>query len=154
MNREIKFRGKRIDTGEWIYGDLLHNISLVQESICKNAIKDGVIIKAVHPKTVGQNTGLKDKNDKEIYEGDIVSYGRRYMQVIQLNTGEWALKQKGFYSNISLYMSLKFCEVVGNIHENPELLEKKRSPIVHRDTSDFETLHQWEEERSKDNENT
>lgn len=65
--REIKFRGKRLDNGEWIEGDLLRMLD--HWFIFPNPAPEGIDKYAVDPATVGEFTGLKDKNGKEIYEG-------------------------------------------------------------------------------------
>lgn len=69
MKRDIKFRGIRRDNGEWIYGDLNH---LVDGVYISN--DHGCNMAQVYPDTVGQYTGLKDKNGKEIYEDDILAH--------------------------------------------------------------------------------
>lgn len=133
--KNIKFRGKRkgSNTGEhaldWAYGDLVKELSTGKCFICdishayKDTELDDVLIE-VEPETVGQYTGLKDKNGKEIYEGDIVKTNDFY------ECGELVFKGKTeVIENILDYINTVKSidttgEVIGNIYENPELLKK------------------------------
>lgn len=126
--REIKFRGKRVDNGEWVYGSLLDEDKIVCKVIDWN--EDYFNTEywwRVIPETVGQFTGLLDKNGKEIYEGDIVkerwnNYTPIYQNAIYMAYNVDKINDP--------YVSTQFnviwrngCEVIGNIHDNPELLE-------------------------------
>ena len=129
--REILFRGKRTDNGEWIEGCFLdkNNIGIfyddTEESDCS------VHIFPVVSKTIGQYTGLTDKNGKKIFEGDIIDTPDRLVKVVWF-TGNAQfdlhfIRYKDdvtikIFKGIHMY-DLKEYEVIGNIHDNPELLE-------------------------------
>ena len=116
--REIKFRGKRIDNGEWVQGYFL--VAAGMPFISAFGERSPIL---VIPETVGQYTGLKDKHGKEIYEGDIVLYGDEKGVVIY-HECEFSLKIKGeeyIQHGLLVEKSFRPFEVIGNIYENPEL---------------------------------
>ena len=122
MNREYKFRGKRVDNGQWIYGHYIRyeHMGVVKHIIVTNWAQVYVNSFDVIGETVGQYTGLHDKNGKEVYKGDIVIYGNKIAVVVwDDDTCSFKLKYKE-----NLYNMWAACEVIGNIHDNPELLKE------------------------------
>lgn len=123
--REIKFRGKRVDNGEWVYGDLIHRYSnWIYIAPIPSTIEITPI--EIDPETVGQYTGLKDKNEKEIYERDIISYFGDDIGLVYYDEGKAAFYiewfKQGKYTDMECI--IKYAEVIGNKWENPELLEE------------------------------
>jgi len=133
MNREIIFRGKDFLKEEWVYGDLVKTKNFVA---IKRTNGDYFHPTQVSPNTVGQYTGLKDKDGREIYEGDILQYiGKRkdnmnkvYRRKVVFHEGMFALLSK----ELPVYSALNYhCmedgrsawSVIGNIHDNPELIK-------------------------------
>ncbi len=137
----IKFRGKRIDSDEWIYG--FYSKEEIPADIEPNTdnwdvisfIEDGHMFSYfVVPESVGLWTGLKDKNKKEAYKGDIYKddIGRTYLiDFIKGGFGSSLIQGDGLFSlpaplaDLGTMQHFKLrCEVIGNIHENPNLLKE------------------------------
>jgi uncharacterized phage protein (TIGR01671 family) len=118
--RPIKFRGKRIDNGEWAYGSYLHQYWSSKHEKFVDAIvwmRDGSQKRdVVDPESVGQFTGLQDTDSKEIYEGDIV-------EVLYNGIGNFAIAFYDGRFSVADY-NWRECRVIGNIHKNPELLKR------------------------------
>lgn len=133
--REIKFRGKRLDNGEWIYGYYGHKEASEQHFIMvetMNSHHDWTYFTdyEVDPKTVGQYTGLKDRHGQEIYEGDILRDDEMGLNVVWWENGSFWLEM--FYEGGQSLMEHltdynEVCEVIGNIYENPELLKGEKN---------------------------
>ena len=115
--RTIKFRGKRIDNGEWVYGYFTVS-AYCSEGTYWTINPTPRISHKVERETVGQFTGLHDKNGKEIYEGDIVTDGVGKYKIV------YDLKLAG-YQPYCIFRDEpeNYCEVIGNIYENPDLVK-------------------------------
>lgn len=164
MNREIIFRGKRCDNGEWVYGNYIYREN-EDKTWAENIIISNDFSKTeykVHPDTVGQYTGLQDKNGNKIYEGDILRVKEfenlltdeftkdesrfdlftldeikgekraEYISPVRWEEGGFVVSTNGDYFDMwlaSLFGDMKRSnpvldfEVIGNIHDNPELLK-------------------------------
>ena len=122
--REILFRGKRIDNGEWEYGGCVsteNEVFLIYNQTHSIDLEPHTVEK----RTIGQYTGLTDRNGKKIFEGDIVStvdgnylvfcddYAGFHFEIRRELTGGYIkLESLSFYE----------CEVIGNIHDNQDLI--------------------------------
>ena len=119
--REIKFKGKRIDNGEWVYGSLFANKGKMFILVPLLYMEGfGMESFEVDPSTVGQYTGHENA-----YEGDIIrdEYGQ-FWEIFWDDIGH-ALRARCPTETVPLYWfdKTEFSDVVGNIHDNPELLE-------------------------------
>lgn len=129
--REILFKGKRIDNREWVEGfyTLYGRSRGVHPAIITGTEKGCVIPAFVIPETVGQYTSLTDKNGKKIFEGDIVkdiTTGRIYVVKWCEDCAMFVLPcvtDESLETNFTVYYGYEL-EIIGNIHDNPELLEE------------------------------
>lgn len=118
--REILFKGKRKDTGEWTEGYFFKIWDRV--FLLWGMTGDSPNMEEIIPETVGQYTGLTDKNGKKIFEGDIMQLcSACYPCLVYWDGKGWAWKQNGKRREIDL--TREKMEVIGNIHDNFELLE-------------------------------
>lgn len=123
--RDILFRGKRIDNGEWVEGDFVH-------------LPHGVVILAngyanIDPETVGQYTGLTDKNGVKIFEGDVLTLDGEdgfFVLEFQEDTARFVMSGDSMVVDFDNFWSYEV-EVIGNIHDNPELSKEGRAERDH-----------------------
>lgn len=144
MDRIIKFRGKRKDSGEWVYGFYweVNDENNVNKPCITVSIpgSDDFRNYEVIPETVGQFTGLKDKHGKELHENDIVLWDGRKAII------EWLPRMAGYYAMwkgegvhfhdmqqiVPAHGGLRHIEIICNIHDNPEMLNPPAdSPAPH-----------------------
>ena len=139
MENRYLFRGKRIDNGEWVEGYLIVDEKDYSKYFIGYVVgtnEDGtphdLDAVQVDPSTICQCTGLKDKNGNLIWENDICDRKEQYPEIVKYRDGDWTLdysyashKESGdCYCNLGFYTEERKCaEVIGNIFDNPELLE-------------------------------
>ena len=121
--REIKFRGIDTMTGQWRFGDLVHNMKVTLTGVEPRLMVGGY--EAV-PDTIGQFTGMRDKEGTEMFEGDIIEYEgwlqgvRRPHLSVEWNEKYHSLMLRlGNYA-FSLSVNTNWCKVVGNLHQRKE----------------------------------
>ncbi len=122
--REIKFRGRRVDNGEWVEGSLITKITPkeVEPVFWTTLIHDGALTAVeVDPATVGQFTGLIDKNGREVFEGDVLE-ADNYRVEIKFVGGQFVGYNKNYSITETQNRNWFSWVIIGNIHENPELI--------------------------------
>ena len=151
--REILFKAKRVENGEWIEGyyyKVQETVYCFKEDYEKNPVPIHHFIiftrttdwglpmqvyqTEIIPETLCQFTGLCDKNGKKIWENDICDRKEKYPEVVKMAHGDWTLDYsyaigRGYgnsYCNLGFYVNERKCvEVIGNIFDNPELLQEE-----------------------------
>ena len=142
MQDRFLFRGKRIDNGEWVVGFYFcmthpdgrhthHFIIPLGADLSLGTPVEKIQVE-VDPDTICQCTGLKDSNGKLIWENDVCDRKEEYPEIVKYNKGDWTLdysyskdRESGYcYCNLGFYVLERKCvEVIGNVFDNPELLE-------------------------------
>jgi uncharacterized phage protein (TIGR01671 family) len=135
--REIKFRGTGVDDGDWVYGSLViddQKYYILEKVETVNEYGDGTDFYAtdwseVIDETVGQYTGLKEKNGLEIYEGDVLRDSESIV-IVKFVDGEFSVDYRTMggkwrnYGSLFDYLKDYEGEVIGNVYENYELIKE------------------------------
>lgn len=129
MKREILFRGKDKATKKWVYGDYTHNEGLNTHYISRNVNNTSRKACMVDPDTIGQYTGLKDKNGNKIFEGDVIeSKGYRHIVMYDKNLAGFCSANVKYPEDLCGLNQqwINECDkvVIGNVTDNPELIKK------------------------------
>lgn len=150
--REILFRGKLKDTGEWVYWDVFGRITTHTGKQYILTVTSGAhtayyyhayqIMEKIDRTSIGQSTSLKDKNRKRIFEGDIFQYGFDEVAAVAVVKfggfgfgSRFDMNQVGFYAewnhramyyrtDLGFWVKQREIEIIGNIHDNPEFVER------------------------------
>lgn len=136
--REILFKAKRLDNGEWVEGNLITNERNENQKYIgyifdeRNGVIEDFDLVEVIPTTICQYTGLTDKNGRKIWENDICDRKEKYPEIVTYNKGDWQLDYSYVFGkemhtdacNLGFYVCERNCvEVIGNIFDNADLLE-------------------------------
>lgn len=142
MEDRYLHKAKRLDNGEWVQGYYVKGLNMYDKEVhlifepntmfYSSGETDGWY--KVDPTTICQCTGLKDKNGNMIWENDICDRKEQYPEIVKYCNGDWTLdysyvsnkKSGANYCNLGFYTEERKCvEVIGNIFDNPELLESE-----------------------------
>lgn len=135
MNREILFRGKDLETGEWRHGSLGYSDNKTRAWISWEAPKAqdvGYFTYEVDPDTVGQYTGLEDANDTKIFEGDIIKQ-RDKIWTVKWNHSAWYKwvendsENGGVYLHIHEQIDKRTTVVIGNVHQTDFITDESHN---------------------------
>lgn len=133
--KDILFRGKRIDNGEWVYGSFVMDVTELTAMgkeekppassgfiRCFNAETGKAEMQEVHRETVGQYIGLTDKNGSKIFEGDVIIYDRKLYEMRYIEKYARFAGKNG--RCVFAVVPFGAIEIIGNIHDDPKLMEE------------------------------